>query len=62
MIVERNLAVPMRDGVLLRADVYRPKGDGRAPAVLGRTPYDRSFGPTPCVHSSLFTAACSSER
>ncbi|HEV3071747.1 MAG TPA: CocE/NonD family hydrolase [Solirubrobacteraceae bacterium] len=47
MIVERNLAVPMRDGVLLRADVYRPEGDGQVPAVLGRTPYDRSFGPTP---------------
>ncbi len=47
MIVERNAAVPMRDGVLLRADVYRPEGDARVPAVLGRTPYDRTFGPTP---------------
>src|ERR1700686_1159893 len=37
----------MRDGVLLRADVYRPDGDGPVPAVLGRTPYDRTFGPTP---------------
>jgi uncharacterized protein len=46
MIVERNVAVPMRDGVLLRADVYRPEGGGQAPAVLGRTPYDRTFGPT----------------
>jgi uncharacterized protein len=47
MIVESNVVVPMRDGVLLRADVYRPDRDGRVPAVLGRTPYDRSFGPTP---------------
>ncbi|HEY7952582.1 MAG TPA: CocE/NonD family hydrolase [Solirubrobacteraceae bacterium] len=47
MVVERNVAVPMRDGVLLRADVYRPDGDRPVPAVLGRTPYDRSFGPTP---------------
>lgn len=46
MIVEPNLAVPMRDGVLLRADVYRPEGSGKVPAVLGRTPYDRTFGPT----------------
>ncbi len=46
MIVERNVAVPMRDGVLLRADVYRPEARGRVPAVLGRTPYDRTFGPT----------------
>lgn len=47
MIVERNVAVPMRDGVLLRADIYRPEGDRPVPAVLGRTPYDRTFGPTP---------------
>jgi len=47
VIVERNAAVPMRDGVALRADVYRPEGDERVPAVLGRTPYDRTFGPTP---------------
>jgi predicted acyl esterase len=46
VIVERNAAVPMRDGVLLRADVYRPEARGRVPAVLGRTPYDRAFGPT----------------
>jgi uncharacterized protein len=47
VIVERNVAVPMRDGVVLRTDVYRPDGAGRVPAVLGRTPYDRTFGPTP---------------
>ncbi len=46
MIIERNVAVPMRDGVVLRTDVYRPEGGGRVPAVLGRTPYDRTFGPT----------------
>jgi uncharacterized protein len=47
VIVERNVAVPMRDAVLLRADVYRPAAPERVPAVLGRTPYDRTFGPTP---------------
>jgi putative CocE/NonD family hydrolase len=47
VIVERNAAVPMRDGVLLRADVYRPESPEQVPAVLGRTPYDRTFGPTP---------------
>jgi uncharacterized protein len=46
MIVESNIAVPMRDGALLRADIYRPDGEGPVPAVLGRTPYDRTFGPT----------------
>jgi uncharacterized protein len=46
VIVERNVAVPMLDGALLRADIYRPKGRRKVPAVLGRTPYDRTFGPT----------------
>ena len=46
MILESDAAVPMRDGVTLRADIYRPDGDGPLPAVLGRTPYDRTFGPT----------------
>jgi putative CocE/NonD family hydrolase len=39
--VEANVAVVMRDGVTLRADVYRPAADGRYPVLLTRTPYDR---------------------
>ena len=35
-----NIMVPMRDGVRLSADVYRPKADGKFPALLMRTPYD----------------------
>jgi uncharacterized protein len=46
VIVERDVVVPMRDGVVLRADVYRPNGRA-VPAVLARTPYDRSFQLTP---------------
>lgn len=47
MLTEPDLAVPMRDGTVLRADVYRPEGDAPVPAVLSRTPYDRTFGLTP---------------
>lgn len=47
MQVERDLPIPMRDGVVLRADVYRPEGDRRVPAILCRTPYDRSVALTP---------------
>jgi uncharacterized protein len=36
-----DLNVPMRDGVRLTADVYRPAASGRWPAVLVRTPYSR---------------------
>ncbi|MGB0096598.1 MAG: CocE/NonD family hydrolase [Solirubrobacteraceae bacterium] len=43
MLVENDVAIPMRDGVVLRADVYRPETDRPIPAVLNRTCYDRSF-------------------
>jgi len=42
VIVERGLCVPMRDGVVLRADVFRPESAAPGPALLLRTPYDRS--------------------
>ena len=38
---ETNVAVPMRDGVVLRADVYRPSGGGRHPTLLQRIPYGK---------------------
>lgn len=40
-IVERKVMIPMRDGVRLQADVYRPRAAAeRAPVVLSRTPYN----------------------
>ena len=39
---ERNVAVKMRDGVTLRADIYRPTADGKFPVLLQRTPYDKN--------------------
>jgi len=48
VVTEFGVPVKMRDGVTLRADVYRPAQDGRYPVLLQRTPYDkngeRSFG------------------
>jgi uncharacterized protein len=48
VLVERNVAAKMRDGVTLRADIYRPKAEGKFPVLLVRTPYDKtnesSFG------------------
>lgn len=39
--VERGVAVTMRDGTVLRADIYRPAAPGRFPVILKRTPYDK---------------------
>jgi putative CocE/NonD family hydrolase len=40
-LVDRDVAIPMRDGVVLRADVYRPPGNGRFPVLVFRTPYGK---------------------
>jgi len=48
VIVERNVGAKMRDGAMLRADIYRPRAEGKFPVLLVRTPYDKtnamSFG------------------
>jgi uncharacterized protein len=43
LVVQRDVAVPMRDGVVTRADVWRPADPVRCPAILLRTPYDKSW-------------------
>ncbi|KAA6455720.1 CocE/NonD family hydrolase [Acidobacteria bacterium AB60] len=40
-IVERNVTMKTRDGVTLKADIYRPAGDGPFPVLLTRTPYNK---------------------
>jgi putative CocE/NonD family hydrolase len=40
--VEHNATAVMRDGTKLRADIYRPKAEGKFPVLLVRTPYDKT--------------------
>ena len=40
--VERNVSVKMRDGVILRGDIFRPDAEGKFPVLLERTPYRRA--------------------
>jgi len=41
--VEFDVPVTMRDGVTLRANIYRPVGEGRWPVLLTRLPYGKDF-------------------
>jgi uncharacterized protein len=41
VLVEKNVPMKTRDGVVLRSDVYRPVLDGRYPVLLGRTHYGK---------------------
>jgi putative CocE/NonD family hydrolase len=40
--IDRDVPMKTRDGVTLRADVYRPDGPGRFPTLLSRLPYDKT--------------------
>ncbi len=44
VLVDRNVSMKTRDGVVLRADIYRPAGDAKLPVLLERTPYDKAGG------------------
>ena len=39
-VIEQKVMVPMRDGVRLATDIYRPKTDQPVPVILSRTPYN----------------------
>ena len=39
--MERDLAVPMRDGVLLFANLFRPSADGSYPVIMSVTTHGK---------------------
>src|SRR3954447_5373371 len=49
VMVSKNVMIPMRDGVHLATDIYRPAKDGQPvdgkfPTILERTPYNKDGG------------------
>ncbi|WP_088831493.1 CocE/NonD family hydrolase [Paenibacillus tyrfis] len=46
IIMEKQVPVPMRDGVTLYADIYRPDSPERHPVLLMRTPYNKADAQT----------------
>lgn len=39
-VIDQKVMMPMRDGVRLATDIYRPKGDTPVPIIFSRTPYN----------------------
>ena len=39
--IDRDVPMKMRDGVILRADIFRPDDNERHPAIVSRTPYNK---------------------
>ncbi|HEY4320388.1 MAG TPA: CocE/NonD family hydrolase [Gemmatimonadales bacterium] len=55
--IERGVMVPMRDGVKLATDIYRPKDlTGPLPTILVRTPYNKSARPNGDGNGLYFAA------
>ena len=54
-LVHETLEATMRDGTVLRSDVWRPSGGGKHPLLLIRLPYDKSQGEDLCyAHPSWY--------
>ena len=41
LVIERDVAVVMRDGVPIYVDVYRPQGAAKAPGIIAWSPYGK---------------------
>ena len=39
-IVDQKVMMPMRDGIRLATDIYRPKSEEKVPIIFSRTPYN----------------------
>ena len=53
--VENRVPVPMRDGVILYADVYRPAEQGEYPVLVSRTPYSTERYPSAYASAVYFS-------
>lgn len=41
IVIQKDMEITLRDGVRLRADIFRPKGGGRCPALINIGPYQK---------------------
>ncbi len=39
-VIEQKVMMPMRDGIRLATDIYRPKTEEKVPVIFSRTPYN----------------------
>ncbi len=54
-VIDYGVRIPMRDGITLHAEVYRPDAEGAFPVVINRGPYDcrSTLDNTPAVARCL---------
>jgi uncharacterized protein len=49
IVLEKDVAVPMRDGVTIYVDVLRPTGAEKVPVIVAWSPYGKGQGTSPSV-------------
>ncbi|ACM28730.1 CocE/NonD family hydrolase [Rhizobium rhizogenes] len=53
VIIERNVRIPMSDGVYLDGDIFRPASGDSYPAILGVHAYDNAMQSTPTMPRAM---------
>ena len=43
VVLEADVPITLRDGVVVMADIYRPKAEGRFPVLVNGTPYGKQM-------------------
>ena len=59
IVIEKDLEIPLRDGCVLRGDLFRPDSPERLPVLLTRTPYDKKF---PQISYNMLDAIRAAQR
>ena len=49
VVLDKDVAVRLRDGVTVHVDVFRPAGDGRVPVIVAWSPYGKGQGTSASV-------------
>ena len=50
---EKNVSIPMSDGIRIDADIFRPDAPGKFPAILGVQPYEKKLQTDPMMPQGL---------
>jgi uncharacterized protein len=53
IVEERDVSIPMSDGVTIDCDIFRPDGKGKFPAILGVQCYDKRCQTAPMMPSAM---------
>lgn len=56
-IVDQKVMMPMRDGIRLATDIFRPKTDKPVPVILSKTPYNFNSWGDGEMRTGVYTAA-----